>query len=127
MKRLSIALLFLSLSLPLLGTRADDKKPADRGPVKLTDEAVKVHREALVIDGHNDLPWQFREKNDLSFQKIDLPKPQKALHTDIPRLRQGGGGAQFWSAFGPAESRKKGTAVRESRARIDAIPRRLAA
>ncbi len=127
MKRLSIALLFLSLSLPLLGTRADDKKPADRGPVKLTDEAVKVHREALVIDGHNDLPWQFREKNDLSFQKIDLTKPQKGLHTDIPRLRQGGVGAQFWSAFVPAESRKKGTAVRETLVQIDAIHRMVAA
>ena len=46
--------------------------------MKLTEEALRIHREALLIDGHNDLPWQFREKEDLSFRKIDLRKPQKA-------------------------------------------------
>ena len=54
--------------------------------------------EALVFDGHNDLPYQFRKKNDLSFRTINLRKPQKGLQTDIPRLRKGGVGAQFWSA-----------------------------
>ncbi len=106
---------------------ADYKKPHDRAPVKLTEEALKIHREALLFDGHNDLPWQFREKNDLSFQKIDLRKPQKGLHTDIPRLRQGGVGAQFWSAFVPAESRKKGTAVKETLVQIDAVQRMVKA
>ena len=51
----------------------DAKEPASkteakaRKPVKLTEEALRVHRESLVIDGHNDLPWRFREKKDLSF------------------------------------------------------------
>jgi membrane dipeptidase len=113
--------------LPPLPTRAEDKTPSTRAPVKLTDEALKIHRDALLIDGHNDLPWQFREKNDLSFQKIDLTKPQKGLHTDIPRLRQGGVGGQFWSAYVPAESRKKGTAVRETLVQIDAVHRMVKA
>ncbi len=127
MRQLLYALVVLSVLLALPPTRADDKKPNDRAPVKLTDEALKIHREALLIDGHNDLPWQFREKNDLSFQKIDLTKPQKGLHTDIPRLRQGGVGGQFWSAYVPAESRKKGTAVKETLEQIDAIHRMVAA
>jgi membrane dipeptidase len=104
----------------------DDKKPpvkAEPGPVKLTEAALQIHREAIVIDGHNDLPWQFREKKDLSFQRIDISRPQKALHTDIPRLRQGGVGAQFWSAFVPAESMKDGTAVRQTLEQIDVIHR----
>src|ERR1700683_5204146 len=113
----------LLLPLPLSTIRADEKKPNDRAPVKLTDEARAIMREALLIDGHNDLPWQFREKEDLSFQKIDLTKPQKGLHTDIPRLRQGGVGGQFWSAYVPAESRKKGTAVKETLVQIDAVHR----
>ena len=66
-----------------------------RQPVVLTDEARAIHREALLIDGHNDLPDQFREKKDLSFRNIDINRPQKGLHTDIPRLREGGVGAQF--------------------------------
>jgi membrane dipeptidase len=116
---LSLGLIVLAVtSLPSAG---DDKK-AD-GPVRLTDEALRLHREALVIDGHNDLPWQLREKADLSFDKIDLTRPQKQLHTDIPRLRQGGVGAQFWAAYVPVETRKKGTAVRDTLEQVDVILR----
>jgi membrane dipeptidase len=97
-----------------------------RAPVKLTEEALRIHRAALLIDGHNDLPWQFREKNDLSFLKIDLRQPQKSLHTDIPRLRAGGVGAQFWSAFVPADTGKKGAAVRLTLEQIDVIKRMVA-
>jgi membrane dipeptidase len=98
-----------------------------RKPVTLTEEALRIHREAILVDGHNDLPWQFREKKDLSFRHIDITKPQKDLHTDIPRLRQGGVGAQFWSAYVPAESMKKGTAVRETLEQIDVIHRMVRA
>jgi len=127
MKHLSIPLLAFLLSLPLLTANADDPKPNDRVPVKLTDAALQIHREALVIDGHNDLPWRFRERDDLSFQKIDLAKEQKGMHTDIPRLRKGGIGAQFWSAWVPVETRKKGTAVRETLIQIDAVHRMVRA
>ncbi len=118
------------LGVPLAGLAAlavdasakePDAKP--RGTVQLTDEGLRIHREAIVVDGHNDLPWQFRKREDLAFRTIDLTKHQKGMHTDIPRLRQGGVGAQFWSAYVPAESRKKGTAVRETLEQIDVIHR----
>jgi membrane dipeptidase len=128
-----IALFVLVLALPVLAL-AEEKKndspsPKSRAPVKLTDEALRVHREAILIDGHNDLPWQFREKKDLSFRKIDLRQSQKSLglHTDIPRLREGGVGAQFWSAYVPASTGKKGTAVRLTLEQIDVIRRMVAA
>src|SRR2546426_9890008 len=98
---------------------ADEPKAKPREPVKLTEEALRIHREAILIDGHNDLPWQFREKKDLSFQTIDITRHQKNLHTDIPRLRKGGMGAQFWSAFVPASTMKDGTAVRQTLEQID--------
>jgi membrane dipeptidase len=110
--------------------RADDKKdppPRSREPVKLTDEALRIHAEAILVDGHNDLPWQFREKGDLSFRKIDLNKPQKELQTDIPRLVKGGVGAQFWSAYVSADTRRKGIAVRETLEQIDVIHRMVRA
>src|SRR5437764_13218644 len=112
MKRLAVVLL---MTLPTLAN-ADDKP---RGPVKLTEEALRIHREAIVIDGHNDLPWQFRMQADLAFHNLDIARPQKKLHTDIPRLRQGGVGAQFWSAYVSVGSRKRGTAVRETLEQID--------
>jgi membrane dipeptidase len=103
--------------------QAANKPARSRAPVKLTPEAEKVHREALLIDGHNDLPWQFRKKRDLSFLKIDLRKDQKALglHTDIPRLKRGNVGAQFWSAYVSARTSRTGTAVRETLEQIDVI------
>ncbi len=100
---------------------AADLKP--RPPVKVTEAALQIHREALLIDGHNDLPWQFREKKDLSFRTIDISRPQKNLHTDIPRLRQGGVGAQFWSAWVPTESMKDGSAVRKTLEQMDVVLR----
>ncbi len=98
-------------------------EPIKRKPVVLTDEAKAIHREALLIDGHNDLPWQYREKNDLSFHSIDIRRPQKALHTDIPRLREGGVGAQFWAAYVPASTRKDSSSIKMTLEQIDVIHR----
>ncbi len=92
-----------------------------RGPVVLTEQAAAIHREAILIDGHNDLPWQYRVKNDFSFRFIDIGRPQKDLHTDIPRLRKGGMGAQFWAAYVPVEHKK--TVIKETLEQIDVIHR----
>jgi membrane dipeptidase len=125
MNRLLLALTF-GLLAPTLPAADDAAKPAlrERGPVKLTDEALRIHREAIVIDGHNDLPYKLRDRDDPFFRKFDVAKPQPALHTDIPRLRKGGVGAQFWSAYVSSErTRKQGTAVRETLEQIDVIHR----
>lgn len=98
----SVVLLFPSLLLA-----ADPPKP--RPPVAVTDEALAIHKEAILVDGHNDLPWQFRTKKDFSFRFIDISKPQKGIHTDIPRLKKGGVGAQFWAAYVPVELKKSST------------------
>ncbi|NEK79263.1 MAG: membrane dipeptidase, partial [Xanthomonas perforans] len=58
--------------------------------------------QAPIIDGHNDLAWELRETGtavDLSRDTSRLPRP---LQTDIPRLRKGGVGGQFWSVWIPA-------------------------
>jgi membrane dipeptidase len=111
---------FLSLALLIAA------EPASRKPVVVTDAARKLHAESLVIDGHNDLPWELRRYDSgASFREIDLLKNQKKLHTDIPRLRQGGIGAQFWSAWVPTETIKKGTAVKTTLEQIDAVHRMI--
>lgn len=107
----------------LLATSLFAADPPKRGPVVLTDAARAVHKDALLVDGHNDLPYQFREKNDLSFRTLDISRPQKTLHTDIPRLREGGVGAQFWAAYVPVSTRKTGDAVRQTLEQIDVIHR----
>ncbi|MDI5965225.1 dipeptidase [Streptomyces sp. SL13] len=53
-----------------------------------------------VVDGHNDLPWALREQVRYDLDRLDIATDQSAcLHTDIPRLRAGGVGAQFWSVY----------------------------
>jgi membrane dipeptidase len=116
---LATAVLML-VNVPVLCAQ---EKPAKRGIVKLTDEALKIHREALLIDGHNDLPWQFRKQDDFSFRRFDIARPQPALHTDIERLRKGGVGAQFWAAYVDTDTIKNGTAVKQTLEQIDVIHR----
>ncbi|MFJ6633749.1 dipeptidase [Streptomyces sp. NPDC091376] len=53
-----------------------------------------------VVDGHNDLPWALREQVRYDLDRLDIAADQSgSLHTDIPRLRAGGVGAQFWSVY----------------------------
>lgn len=69
-----------------------------------------VLRKTPVIDGHNDLPWTLRERFGGDLAKVDLasdtaklvpPAGEPAMMTDIPRLRAGDVGAQFWSVWIP--------------------------
>jgi membrane dipeptidase len=56
-----------------------------------------------VIDGHNDLLWTLREQCGYDLDVIDIGVRQDGrVHTDLPRLRAGGVGAQFWSVYVPS-------------------------
>jgi len=60
-------------------------------------------REHPVIDGHNDLLWALRHRHNYDFDAVDIGERQDGLvHTDLPRLREGGVGAQFWSVYVPS-------------------------
>lgn len=67
------------------------------------DRVRAVLADAPVIDGHNDLAWALRQRVGYDFDKLDIAVDQSAagLHTDLPRLRAGGVGAQFWSVYVP--------------------------
>ncbi|GLX38158.1 dipeptidase [Streptomyces lavendulae] len=64
------------------------------------EEARGLLAEHPVVDGHNDLPWALRNQVRYDLDRRDIGADQSAyLHTDIPRLRAGGVGAQFWSVY----------------------------
>ncbi|MFG2408865.1 dipeptidase [Streptomyces brevispora] len=64
------------------------------------ERARELLAEHPVVDGHNDLPWALREQVNYDLDARDITTDQSAhLHTDIPRLRAGGVGAQFWSVY----------------------------
>jgi membrane dipeptidase len=105
---------------------APGEDSANRPPVVLTDEARKLHAETLLIDGHNDLPWELRQQARGQFDKLDISKVQKSLQTDIPRLRQGGVGAQFWSVWVPGETSKRGAALSTTIEQIELVKAMIA-
>jgi membrane dipeptidase len=70
----------------------------------------QVLQQTPLIDGHNDLPWEIRTRFKGGFEMFDLksdtsllpaPVGEAALMTDIPRLRSGMVGGQFWSVWIP--------------------------
>lgn len=75
-----------------------------------------------VWDGHNDLPWALREQSFYDLDAVDIAQRLTATHTDLPRLRDGGVGAQFWSVYVPAQL-AGGAAVTATLEQIDCVHR----
>ncbi len=65
-------------------------------------QARALLKSTPLIDGHNDLPWVIREEAGGDVRSYDLSR-EKELDTDIPKLRAGLLGAQFWSVWVPGE------------------------
>ncbi len=68
-------------------------------------DLVELLHDAPLIDGHNDLPWAIRT---FRLEHPDEPEPDVAgptprFMTDLPRLRAGGIGGQFWSVYVPSD------------------------
>jgi membrane dipeptidase len=74
---------------------ADPTSPGDT----TSDEARRIHRDAIVVDGHNDLPWRIRQQAALDVERMGIGTGRPDGHTDIPRLRGGGVDVQFWAAY----------------------------
>ena len=95
LKRVSL-LLFAPIALAMISAQ----QPNDATRL---ERARALLKQTPLIDGHNDYPWALREKAQRVFEKLDIAKPQPAIMTDIPRLRAGGVGGQFWSVYVPVE------------------------
>ncbi|HZV84034.1 MAG TPA: dipeptidase [Brevundimonas sp.] len=91
--------------------------------------ALQILRRSPLIDGHNDLPWALRQRHGNDPHAVDLTTNLDAptpLHTDIPRLRAGGVGGQFWSVYVPA-SLSPVEAAKATFEQIDTVKRLVAA
>jgi membrane dipeptidase len=116
-----LRLLALILCLPLTAWSAEDYQ----------HRIDQVLSQTPLVDGHNDLPWEIRErfKSDVSAvnlaadtRHLPLQAGQAALMTDIPRLRAGHVGAQFWSVWIPV-STQGFEAVQMTLEQIDLVKR----
>jgi len=82
----------------------------------------RLHHDAIVVDGHNDLPWRIRERWGLDLDRVRLEARSSEGHTDLPRLREGGVDVQFWAAYVPVEFTGR-DGPRVAREQIDLIGR----
>jgi membrane dipeptidase len=102
-----------------------------QSPEQVAEAALE---EAPVFDGHNDVPGQLRGRwgNVIGeFDFVDTTDTggehaeQRAMHTDLNRLREGKVGAQFWSVYVSAELEEP-EAVQATIEQIDVTKRLVA-
>lgn len=93
---------------------------ADR---QLVERARRILDRVPIIDGHNDLPSELLSRAGGEPAKFDLTQRQDAFMTDIPRLRAGRVGAQFWSAYISNDSIPTGASLRQALRQIDMVHR----
>ena len=101
---------------------------------RLQARLVRILKATPLIDGHNDLPWEIRERFHSELDAVDLrsdtsrlpaPADGAPLMTDIPRLRAGLVGGQFWSVWIPVDI-KGYAAVQTTLEQIDLVKRMVA-
>jgi membrane dipeptidase len=105
------------------GLRLNDSMPdlAQDTLARVTD----LLRRHPLIDGHNDLPWEARQQSGYDFDRLDLSQRLTTTQTDLPRLRDGGVGAQFWSVWVPS-TLPGGEAVIQTLEQVDAVHQMVA-
>ena len=95
-----------------LALSATQRAEAAQGGDEYQQRLTRVLLATPLIDGHNDLPWEIRERFKGQLSAVDLSADtsrlkvepgQTALMTDIPRLRAGMVGGQFWSVWVPVD------------------------
>src|ERR1700704_5476331 len=120
----AIRVLALLLWVPLAAWGAEDYQ----------HRLQQVMARTPLIDGHNDLPWEIRDRFKSDLAAVDLksgtaglpfPEGASALMTDIPRMRAGHVGGQFWSVWIPSDM-KGFEAVQTTLEQIDLVKRMTA-
>lgn len=98
--RLLTVVLLLGLCQPALAQSAD----------RNLARAKALHRAIPMIDTHNDLPEMLRERAHNDLAKMNPEDRLENIDTDLPRLKQGLVGGQFWAAYVPASFADRGGA-----------------
>jgi membrane dipeptidase len=84
------------------------------GPVSISEKARQLHFSAIVVDTHSDTPQR------MVFDKFDLGHRDADGHVDIPRMREGGLDAAFFSIWVPSTLTGP-PAVKQALRQIDAV------
>ena len=86
---------------------------------KLLERARALLKKAPFIDTHNDLPSMFLETKAGDLKSFDMSQVQPTLCADVPRLREGCVGAQYWSVFVESGTQVTHTSLHEALREFD--------
>ncbi|HKQ72677.1 MAG TPA: dipeptidase [Blastocatellia bacterium] len=105
-----LLLLFVGCSL----FTAEESQTDD---AKLRERAMKLHREAIVVDTHNDVT------SPITDEGFDLGARDTSgkIQTDIPRMKAGGLDAEFFAIYVAAKYAKEGGAAKRAMEMIDGV------
>lgn len=123
MYRQSSRILLLAISSFLLIGCGSLSAQTDRDDYR--QQAVEILERVPLFDGHNDVPWQYRNRVGYKLSELDFfdtTHLDRPMHTDIPRLREGRVGAQWWSVYVSANI-PENEAVKQTMEQVDFVHR----
>ncbi len=113
---LALAVVIACVTISLSAAFSQSQQPS-ADDVKLRERAMKLHREAIVIDTHNDIT------SPMTDEGFDLGARDTSgkTQTDIPRMKEGGLDAEFFAIYVAAKYAKEGGAARRALDMIDGV------
>jgi membrane dipeptidase len=118
MPRRVLALVFVFVcalvSRPAVFSQSQSSPSED---AKLRERAMKLHRESIVIDTHNDITSAI---TDRGFD-MGVRDASGGTQTDIPRMKEGGLDADFFAIYVAASYARNGGSARRAMDMIDGV------
>jgi membrane dipeptidase len=116
-KQSALAAISIAPVTKLLSGTTDASPPAIDPALLKRAESLLV--QAPLIDTHNDLPSTLMEVSAGDLSRFDLSVRQQNLCADIPSLREGRVGAQYWSIFVESSTQKTHVSLHEAMREFD--------
>ena len=101
---LVIICILVAINASPLAAQTDYTNSNAANRAKFLPQAISILESVPLIDGHNDVPIQYRSRVRYKISKLDFNKTsdlERPMHTDIPRMKAGRLGGQFWSVYVP--------------------------
>src|SRR5262245_16549133 len=113
-----LALVIVSVcGLALLPVVFSQSQSPGTDDAKLRERAMKLHRDAIVVDTHNDITSAITDEGFDLGARDTSGKNQ----TDIPRMKEGGLDAEFFAIYVAAKYAKEGGSARRAMEMIDGV------
>lgn len=124
-KIIEIIISFFVLFVFAVSTFAQ-KMPKDADP-KIWAQALKIHKKAVIVDGHNDIPSPMVDEDfDLGTNSLGkFHKDGDPFHSDLNRFKQSGMTAEFFSIYVSESYATSGGSARRALDLIDATYREV--